>query len=159
MPGRYAALSLLVGLWLAGRAPAHNLEGEYRVLPGGKVQIESWYDITGDSPVGAEVKVFWADGQVLTEGRLDERGLFVFAFPQAEPLKVVISAGGGHRKELTIPAEALTAAPASVSQADRRSRVEIRDVLAGVALLLAVAAFALSWRNARELRHLKRKEK
>jgi nickel transport protein len=158
MPGRYAVVSLLVGLCLAGNAHAHRLEGEYRILPGGKVRIESWYDITGDSPVGAEVKVFRADGQVLAEGKIDEQGLFVFSFSQAEPLKVVISAGGGHRKELMIPAEELTTSPASVPLADRRARVELKDVLAGVALLLAVAALAMSWRNARELRRLKKRD-
>jgi nickel transport protein len=167
MPGRFPALTLLAGLLLVGNARAHRLEGEYRVLPGGKVQIESWYDLTGDSARGAEVRVLRADGQLLTEGRTNDEGLFVFAFARAEPLQVVISAGAGHRKELAIPAaelagsaaapEAASSAPAE--RADRSSRVEVKDVLTGVALLLAVAAFALSLRNARQLREWKRQTK
>src|SRR5262249_49850779 len=42
-------LSAVLGTLLAaGRAEAHRLEADYTVLPGRKVQVESWFDITGD---------------------------------------------------------------------------------------------------------------
>jgi nickel transport protein len=143
------------------------LEAEYRILPGNRVQVESWFDSTGDSPKGAKVEVFDAGQQLLTAGRLDDQGVFVFSFAQAESMTVVVSAGAGHRKELTIPRadllRALTGQPAAdtaspsaateeTPRADRSSRVSAKDILVGVSFLLALAAFILSVRNARQLR-------
>jgi hypothetical protein len=96
--------------------------------------------------------------------------LFVFAYGEAEPLQVVVSAGAGHRKVLEIPARELSqggsaanpsgedaADPASSAvRADRSPGVSVKDVLVGVGFLLAVAAFVLSLRNARQLRQLQR---
>jgi nickel transport protein len=164
----------LVILAVAGHARAHRLEAECRVLPGQRVRVESWFDLTGDSPAGARVQVFRADGQLLTEGRLDREGLFVFSYPKAERLRVVVSAGAGHRKELEIsetdlarpvatteadrlaPSEPAAPPPASIPRADRSTQVTVKDVLVGVGFLLAVAAFVLSVRNARQLRDLRR---
>jgi nickel transport protein len=163
------AALLFVLLATTGNVYAHRLEAEYRVLPGQKVQVESWFDSTGDSPKGATVEVFRAGKQLLTTGQLDEKGVFVFAFTQAEPLTVVISAGAGHRKELTIsmtdllqnlPGEMAEQAPDALDppvgtpRADRSSRVTVKDVLVGLSFLLALAAFILSVRNARQLRDL-----
>jgi hypothetical protein len=167
-------VSLAAMLATAGDARAHRLEADYRVLPGRRVQMESWVDLTGESPRGAAVQVYRPAGQLLTEGRLNDKGIFVFSYTQAERLKVVVSAGAGHRKELEIP-EAELARGATDSQAqgtiaataeqpdpdpaplaDRSSRVSLKDVLMGVGFLLALAAFALSVRNARRLNELKR---
>ncbi|HJT78567.1 MAG TPA: hypothetical protein VJ739_15285, partial [Gemmataceae bacterium] len=99
---------------------------------------------------------------------------FVFTYGEPEALKVVVDAVG-HRKELDIaerelaqseaPATAAksrgapaSTAPGSVDPkpfADRSPRVSVKDVLIGVGFLLAVAAFVLSLRNARQLRELK----
>jgi hypothetical protein len=147
---------------------------DHRVLPDRRVQIESWFDLTGDSPKGAHVRVFRPDQSLLTEGKLDENGIFIFRYDRVEPLKVVVSAGDGHRAELTIPASKLeqgttntvpdpsgertaeetpfTAAPF----ADRSPRLSIKDVLIGLGFLLGLAAFLISLRNARLLRELQR---
>ena len=101
---------LFVPLLLLLTAPpafAHRLEADYRVLPGKRIQIESWFDITGDSPHGAQVRVEHLDGSLLTEGTLDAHGTFVFSFGDAETLKVKVNAGQGHAKELLISEEAL----------------------------------------------------
>ncbi len=115
MPGRIAPLTspalllgLLVLVLVRGEAQAHRLEAEYRVLPNRQVQVESWFDETGDSPKGARVQVFRANGQLLTEGRLNDQGLFTFALARIERLQLVISAGAGHRKELLVTADELT---------------------------------------------------
>jgi hypothetical protein len=158
-------------------ARAHRLEADYHVLPGRKVQIEGWYDLTGDSAVGARVQVFRSDA-LLAEGKLNDQGVFVFAFEKTEALRVVVDAGAGHRKELTVPADKLEQAGAAdarpsgsegppnggslpgpgegVPLADRSARVSVKDVLTGVGFLLALAAFVLSLRNARQLRRWKR---
>jgi cobalt/nickel transport system permease protein len=160
-------LSILVLLVLGLPARAHRLEGEYKVLPGQKIRIESWFDLGGASPTEAVVQVFGSDGKLREEGKLNDRGIFVFSYDRAEPLRVVILAGG-HRKELEIPRRALAdssqgdldsadPSPAAVEPplADRQSRVQIKDILIGVGFVLALAAFILSWRNAIALRSLK----
>jgi hypothetical protein len=98
----------LVGI--VGPARAHRLDAQCFVLPGWLVQVESWYE-TGEPPTGARVEVFRADGQLLTTGKLDKNGVFVFSFAGAETLKVVVTSVG-HRAETTVPAEALARATA-----------------------------------------------
>lgn len=150
------------------RAAAHRLEAEYRLLPDGRVQVESWFDLGGESAQRARVEIFRADGTRELEGRTDNRGVFTFRPTGPGEIRVVISAGAGHRKELTIRAGELTkavhssaevpAAPDDVpSFADRSARTSARDIVLGVCLILAAAAFTVSWRNARRLRELERR--
>ncbi len=172
-------LAVLGTLLSAAPARAHRLEAEAKVLPGGQVRVESWFDLTGDSPKGAKLEVLRPDGSLLTRGELDEKGLFVFRVTKAEALKVVVSTVG-HRNEFVIPQEELERAlaggkgpaegepplPAAgqagafgvppTPSADRSARVSAKDVLVGVAFVLAAAAFVLSLRNARRLRELGR---
>jgi len=181
MHGRFApltppALLLAVPALLAGAADAraHRLEVDYTVRPGQKVQVESWFDLTGKPPPGAQVQVFRDNGDLVTEGVVDDQGIFVFSYTKAEPLRVVVSAGAGHRAEVHIPAQDLARSPGAGAQSpdaggpaagpetrtpliDRRPRESVKDVLVGVGFVLAVAAFVLSLRNARRLRELNRR--
>jgi cobalt/nickel transport system permease protein len=165
-------LAALAGLGFPGMAHAHRLEADFRVLPDGRVEVESWFDLTGDSPQGATVQVLRLSGDMVTEGKLDDKGLFIFNATRSEPLRVIVSAGAGHRKELVIPKEdtsrAETPGPAPKAEsrgaqtegnfADRSSRVSIKDVVTGIGFLLAAAAFVLSLRNARTIREMRREE-
>jgi nickel transport protein len=157
-----------------GIARAHRLDAQAFLLPGQKkVQIESWFD-DGHIPRGAKVQVFRGNGQVLAEGDLNQEGIFIFSFTDPETLKVVISAGSGHRKELEISeatlATSLTsrenqsddslAGPkekAPIPLAQRESGLWIKDVFLGVGFLLALAAFVLSLRNYKTLQALMKK--
>jgi nickel transport protein len=157
-----------------GIARAHRLDAQAFLLPGQKkVQIESWFD-DGHIPRGAKVQVFRGNGQVLAEGDLNQEGIFIFSFTDPETLKVVISAGSGHRKELEISeatlATSLTsrenqsddslAGPkekAPIPLAQRESGLWIKDVFLGVGFLLALAAFVLSLRNYKTLQELTKK--
>ena len=154
-------LIMLVLFGLASPVQAHRLEGEYRILPEQKVRIEAWFDLTGESPPGATVEVLRENGEALAKGTVDKDGVFVFPFVKAEPLRVVISAGAGHRKELRIHhadlARALvgsTDPPQELSPADRSTQISIKDVVMGLGFVLALAAFLLSFRNFRRLRAL-----
>jgi hypothetical protein len=155
-------LTVFAALSLCREARAHRLEAEYRVLPGGKVQVESWFE-TGDSPKGAKVRVFRADGTPLfaEAGELNEKGVFVFAYDKPEKLRVVVSAGEGHSKALTISAAELANPgndpPGAEAAGERRYEFPITQLLAGVALLLALAAFLMSLFNARQLAELRRR--
>ncbi len=180
-PGSSALrFSVPLGSWLglflaASTAHAHRLIVECHVLPSGKVQVESWFDLSGASPKSAKVQVFRAGDQLLTEGRLDDNGIFVFFPERPEPLRVVVSAGDGHQTERTISAESIARSlagnsiptkseqksenpTAPVPLSDRSSRVSVTDVLAGVGFVLALAAFVMSWRNGRRLRSMSKNE-
>jgi hypothetical protein len=165
-------VSLLGLLLSAGPAYAHRLDAEVFLRPDRQVQVESWFS-NGEKPTGAKVQVLKANGQLLTEGQLDDRGVFVFNLEEVEPFRVVVSAGAGHRKEVSISAQALKEAfskgeektlhsssgageAPAILLSGSRSDISVKDVLVGVSFLLALAAFVLSLRNARQLRELKK---
>jgi nickel transport protein len=161
-------LCSIVALHLAaGDAQAHRLNVQAILLPDERIQVESWFS-SGEPAKGASVCVRSQGGQVLCQGRMNDEGIFVFPFVGTEDLTVVVSAGEGHRKELTISAEELkrghetrqaahvdpAGSTAPVPLAERASGVSIKDVLSGIALLLALAGFSLSLRNVRRIRRL-----
>jgi hypothetical protein len=174
---------IVVMLFTTVPLQAHRLEADFRVLSGRRVEIESWFDLSGASPQGAKVYVYQKDGTLLTQGELNGKGLFVFSYARAESLHIVVAAGAGHRKELDIPASALVEtgkalpgtpragprtkelnAPSGTDPAeettpfaDRRSRVSLKDILIGIGFLLAGAAFVLGLRNAKRLQKLDRR--
>jgi cobalt/nickel transport system permease protein len=95
-------LLALVGLpLLAGPAHAHRLKAEHRVLPDGQVRISSYFAITGDPPEKGKVEVFSPKDHLWTTGELDKKGEFTFKPPAQGMVQVVVSAGAGHRAELT----------------------------------------------------------
>jgi cobalt/nickel transport system permease protein len=165
-------LAVVTTLLAAGTAHAHRLDAGFEVLPDKQVRIEAWFDLTDKPPKGARVQVFRPGRRLLVEGRLDDRGQFVFDYPEVEPLAVVVSAGAGHEKSFTIPAadleqvhppggdgDPLPPSPGTnrLSTGIDRSaqwRERLKDALIGISFLLAVAAFVLSWRNGRRLKAL-----
>lgn len=156
MPRRIALLTLLL-LAVAGPAYGHGVEAECRVLPGKVVRVEVWYE-TGDSARDARVQVTRADGSVLAQGRTNSQGLFLFSYEEPEPLTVLIDAGEGHGKKLSLTAADLgtTASDApSPPPAKRDTGLAGKDVLLGVTFLLALAAFVLAVRSAQELRRMR----
>src|SRR6266513_2967020 len=101
-------------------ARAHRLEAEARTKKIQKVKVESWFDL-GGVPAGARVQVFRkSDDKLLLERTLDENGRFTF-YADSQPLRVVVSAGDGHEKEIEIQPEADVTSP--VPDADRSPRV------------------------------------
>jgi hypothetical protein len=169
MPGRISPLrlpvllpALLAAFVSARAAQAHRLDAQLFVLPNRTIQVESWFT-GGEAAKGAKVQVFGPQEQLLTEGQLDGQGIFLFSYGEIPPHTVVISAGAGHRRVLSIAREALEriapdrpATEAPVSLAERDSGSTVKDVLVGVGFLLALAAFVLSLRNAQKLRVLER---
>lgn len=103
-----ASLGLILLLLIPSAAFAHRLHADYRVRPGWRVAIESWFE-TGESASEASVKLLRADGSVLCTGTLDAKGVFVFSYSRAEPLRAVVSDGTGHRAEKMISEKDLAA--------------------------------------------------
>ena len=176
MSGRITPLSTAVLLSAlaatfsaAQEARAHRLDGQLFLLPNRKIQVESWFS-NGDAAKGAKVQVYGAQNELVGEGELNDQGVFVFPLGDIDPRAVIISAGAGHRKVLTLAAKVLERAAAApennghsagpngvsttaVPLAERDSAGPIKDVLVGVGFLLALAAFVLSIRNAQKLRN------
>lgn len=159
-------LAILTFLLTANPARAHRPRAESVVLADRQVQIDGWFDPGGDPMKGAKVQVFRPDQRLLVEGRLDDKGTFVFRFTEPEPLEVVVSAGAGHRASFVIPREKLEqkteGVPAPPGEADARPtrdrripwQEQLKDALIGIGFLLALAAFLLSWRNGRKLKSI-----
>jgi hypothetical protein len=159
-------LGLFVLVGLPRSAEAHRLVADYSVLPGHRVQVESWFDPTGNGARDAHVQVLHADGAVLVQGTMNTEGVFVFAYERAEPLKIIVSAGAGHRAEVQIPAcelggtsSAGTATSTLAAQTGKprlshQPRETWKDILTGFSFLLALAAFVLSVRNSQHLRRV-----
>ncbi len=168
-PMRPPILPLVVVGFLLCAAPvqAHRLNVDYKVVPKEhKVIVEAWFSRT-DSLANAAVQVFHDNQQLLVEGKMNADGVFAFSYAETEPLRVVVSAPGGHREEVEIPANKLDSATASVRAADptdvkatdgarfadRSERTPIKDVLLGVSVLLSFAGyFVLSDAHAAALR-------
>jgi nickel transport protein len=160
MRGRVLALTLALSAAFGpvAEARAHRLQAACRFFPGRMVRVETWFD-TGGTPRTGNVEVSQAGGEVLVKGRLSSQGLFLFDAPEGEPLHVVVEAGEGHRAEVAIKPEEVLVAPPTENSApappSHEERFPLKDVLLGIGLLLAVAAFVLSLRNARTLRYLR----
>jgi hypothetical protein len=174
MRGRFGLLTtLLAGLALVLCLPkparAHRLVVECRVLPDHKVQVEGWYNSPSNPhpAVRAKVDVLRSDGSRLTEGELDVSGFFTFSYEKPEDLSVIVYQTG-HREEVRLSALKLGLEAPTDSQVGNGStssspvkseheslREWVREVLIGVGFVLALAAFVLSVRNARELRRRK----
>jgi nickel transport protein len=148
-----AALSILLA---AGPAYAHRPQADFTVLPDRQVRIEGWFDPGADPMRRAKIQVFRPEKRLLVEGQLDDEGQFVFQFPEAEPLEVIVNAGAGHRTSFVIPREKLDQGHDAATSLDQRSawRERFKDALLGVTFLLALGAFILGWRNARKLKSL-----
>jgi nickel transport protein len=127
------------------------------------VRVETWFGGTGEKPKTGQVEVRSDNGALLVKGQLSSQGLFLFEAPEGQPLQVVIEAGEGHRAEVPIKPEELmvaqvtekaVATPAPQPPPSHEERLPLKDIVTGIGLLVAVAAFVLSLRNARRIREL-----
>ncbi len=152
-----------------GEAWAHRLQAECHILADNHVQVECWFENSGQVPQGADVRVYRADGTLFAQGTVDAKGLFVFSYGRAERLHVIVFDGQGHAAKVLLSERDLASSGPSVGTKNgqgaggpplprsvRSTSLPMTELLAGVGLLLAAAALILSWRNARRLRALER---
>lgn len=159
MHGRSLAVTMLICLASSARVDAHRLEASYKVRPGQQLQVEAWFDLTGQPAREARVQVLGPGDQVVFDGRLDEKGIAVIDYPRAEPLRVIVSAGAGHVKELHVESAELEQGmngPRDEGPTkpllNHSTQVSVWNVLLGVGILAAIAAVAMVRSRSRERR-------
>jgi hypothetical protein len=146
-------VSMFFLLSLAGGAQAHRLDAQ-AFLTGNKLQVEAWFS-SGEPARGAKVEIRGAGDRLLGEGKMNEKGVFVYTLEKPEALRIVVTAGLEHRKELRISeAQMGQTSVDPIPLADRSSNVPWKDILIGISFLLALAAFFLNYRSARKIRIL-----
>lgn len=144
--GVVAALLLLL---VPTPALAHGFFADYKFVSANTVRIECWYQ-DGEPPRSARVVVRRADGSEVTSGTCNAEGVFEFPYDRSEGLTVEVDAGAGHKAQLLITGSRVPS--------EGRGRLPLREAVAGLAFVLALAAFLLSWRNAARIAKLERRE-
>ena len=119
------------------------------------VLVETWFT-SDDPPKNSSILVSRSDGSKLAEVPINDQGVAVFYYNEADDLRVDLKIPG-HPKSFTIPHERLEGADVAERFADRgQTESSLKDVLIGVALLFAIAAFVLNLRKVRALREMRR---
>lgn len=162
---RLLLLLVLCG-WATSPALAHRLSVDWQVVDQTLVLVGR----TDDEPAaGADVQIRSAAGAVLAEGSLDATGTYRWPLAATGDVTVVVDAGLGHRRTLTLAAAELRSAtvpapptpfPATGAgstrgrgSSDGSSPLAVR-VVVGLTFLLAVAAVGMSFSNRRRLARL-----
>ena len=94
---------LIVIIGISSPAIAHKTT-IFAWVEGDMVHTQSKFS-GGRKAKQATVEVYDAEGNKLLEGKTDAKGEFSFKLPKKAELKVVLSAGTGHRGEWIIPLE------------------------------------------------------
>jgi hypothetical protein len=135
----------------ASVAQAHRLDAQAFLLPGNKLQVEGWFS-SGEPARGAVVRIHGTEEHLICEGKLDDQGIFVCTLKQREPLYIVVIAGAEHRKELHVSVpEGMVQTSQPLTLADRNASAPFRDIVIGLAFLLALAAFVMAYRSSRRI--------
>jgi nickel transport protein len=154
-------LLVILSMLVCGTAQAHRLTVNWEVRDGALI-IEG--KAGGSAAAGADVELRSASGAVLEVGVLDQNGLYKWPLQEGGDLTVVVNAGPGHRRSLTVKKSHLhppASAPGSGLQpgSDQPERewhahgssddaVSIGlKVVIGLTFLLAAAAAWMSYRN------------
>ncbi|MFZ5569424.1 MAG: hypothetical protein ACOZF0_03390 [Thermodesulfobacteriota bacterium] len=121
IPKRYRAAAVVIMIaamvFSPGRASAHRVT-VFAWIEGKTVHTESKFS-GGRAPKDSLVEVFDLQDHKLLEGRTDENGAFSFTPPEWKAMKIVLTAGQGHRGDWTfteqdLQAEGVLHTPASV---------------------------------------------
>jgi nickel transport protein len=128
-------ISIAALLVLAMPAAAHKVN-VFGYVEGGQIQGEGYFP-GGGKAKGCKVELLDSMGQVLAQTKTDAKGVFKLKLPQAEPpLKLVLTAGMGHKGEYLLTAQEL-GQPTNASKpekAEKRNQVsQFQDANANAA--------------------------
>ena len=97
-----SALAIIAFLTLPSQVWAHKVN-VFAWVEGDMVFVEGYYP-GGKRAQNSLVEVFNSRGVKLLEGRTNQKGEFSFKIPAKEDLRIVLTAGMGHRNDFTITA-------------------------------------------------------
>ena len=97
-----SALGIIACLTLPSQAWAHKVN-VFAWVEGDTVFVEGYYP-GGKKAQNSLVEVFNSANAKLLEGRTNQKGEFSFKIPAKEDLRIVLTAGMGHKNDFTIPA-------------------------------------------------------
>ena len=103
VPFFFGIILLIIAIGMPAPVRAHKTV-IFAWVEGDTVHTESKFS-GGRKAKHATVEVFDVHGSKLLEGKTDENGAFSFKLPKKAELRVVLSAGAGHRGEWIIPLE------------------------------------------------------
>lgn len=142
--------ALLFVLVVVPAARAHALGADVK-LRGNRVEVEAYY--SDDTPArDARVTVRERGEQMIAEGRTDDLGRWHFPAPHPGQYTVVVDAGAGHRKTVSVTIPDNPPADATVSSGPTRdefTRFPWDRLVFGLAI---IAASAIGWRTLRRRR-------
>jgi len=101
-------LGIVLGIALLNPAFGHNLEAEIEVE---SIQFKVRAFFEDGTPTGnAATEIIASDGNVLTSGKTDEKGEFVFSHDLKEKIEVTVEDDTGHREVFPLSAAAIALA-------------------------------------------------
>ena len=119
-----SALGIIALLTLPSQVWAHKVN-VFAWVEGDMVFVEGYYP-GGKRAQNSLVEVYNSGGAKLLEGRTNQKGEFSFKIPAKEDLRIVLTAGMGHKNDFTITAGDLGGSESSSQQPEP----EVRDKIA-----------------------------
>lgn len=96
------ALLIIIFLALPSQVWAHKVN-VFAWVEGDMIFVEGYFP-GGKKAQNSLVEVYNGAGAKLLEGRTNQKGEFSFKIPAREDLRIVLTAGMGHKNDFTIPA-------------------------------------------------------
>jgi nickel transport protein len=109
-----STLGIIAFLTLATQVWAHKVN-VFAWVEGDMVFVEGYYP-GGKKAQNSLVEVYNSGGAKLLEGRTNQQGEFSFKIPAKEDLRIVLTAGMGHKNDFTITAEDLGVSESSLQE-------------------------------------------
>lgn len=118
------ALGIVVALPMVSQVWAHKVN-VFAWIEGDTVYVEGYFP-GGKKSQDSLVEVFNPAGTKLLEGRTNKKGEFSFQIPERTDLKIVLTAGMGHKNDFTLKVSDLAGAELSSDQSKPKTteRVE-----------------------------------
>lgn len=113
------ALSIILALPLFSQVWAHKVN-VFAWIEGDTVFVEGYFP-GGKKSQDSLVEVFNPAGTKLLEGRTDKKGEFSFKIPERTDLKIVLTAGMGHKNDFTLTVSDLVGTEPSSDQAKSKT--------------------------------------
>jgi len=117
------ALGIIASLTLASQVWAHKVN-VFAWVEGETVFVEGYYP-GGKKAQKSLVEVYNSTGAKLLEGRTNQKGEFSFKIPAREDLRIVLTAGMGHKNDFTITAGDLGGSEPSSDESLPKTREKV----------------------------------